>query len=609
MSNGARRRIAELILSHEAGDGRLSASSAAAVRGDIYRELCSVVRETEQLAKSLSKKGLAADIRRDAAWAYRSLREMNRAWAESPDGTAAEISRSAVEAVSMDFLPAVEAAARRSGPWTIRPDEKMKARTPSGLGTLSELLYKIGVYHTMYLIAIGREDKSATQDLRVAIHNSLKETELAVVSRADALRSCGLDGDADALTKDWEWVCEARDAIAKNLSHEGAQENSLDALVEAEAVPLIHNTTTPCDIPSPKGLWASIVTKETSDKAAKQAKSTACGAWDTFANGFRPGTTSVTTKDDIKLRAAGSGGGLNILEFNEVGLLHRALQCPDGTGPLEPMVHIPHSRCPGCRYAASIDTGRCPRCHERLVEAEKAHVPMRLVQRISQADPVTWASGEPLLAGATREVLLAESRRCVAVHLDKAESKAERAAGGPKKGKTLVQWLDSGQLGWIDGGEVVERQVFVYCPAEMQTTLGKAEFCFGTWVNFDILSVPNPTFRFSVGDEVELPAAKLLHYSTAVVGGTGDTDTERISELSATCTGVIVRAPGRRLTAQAEPVYDVQVGDTVLMFQKESEMRPRRGNRVYPDGNIRKMAGRCYNAFDAQKYQKYRDRR
>jgi len=577
MSNTARRRVAELLLGHDTGDGRLGPRIAETMRAEIYRALAGVVCETERVAKSLRARapGLAADIRRDAAWAYRSLREMNGVvWSQASDRRV----RAALEAVSMDFLPEAACAGMRGPDMPLREAERVSARAPGGMGSLSERLYRAGVYHTLYLIAAGRGDNARAQDLRVALHDTLADLADEVVKRANSLRKHGLDDEADALAGDWAWIDGAREPIGRTLLHEGPQEGSLDALAEAGALPAICETAPQCQIPSPTGVWKERVAEWREEERIRTDKARADKAWDTLVNGFRPGAASVIPDQDIELHPAGHGAGLGMFEFNEFGHLRRA------TG-VEPMVHI--------------DTG---------TGEPRSHVPMRLIPEISNAEAVTAEAGEPLLAGAVREVLAADGKEAIAVHMGKAESRETRAAGGPEKGTTLIQWLGSGEIEWIksDKLQVASRQVFVYGPAEMKTTLGLAQFCFGKWVDFSTLRIQEHRNLFCVGDEVELPAATLKHYGTAVIGcdiPRGD----RTTTLPDMCAGVVVRAPAGRATAQAEPMYDVEVGNTVLLGQKESDLRPRKGKvKVQPRTDIRNLAGQSYNAFDSDAYRRYR---
>ncbi len=97
--------------------------------------------------------------------------------------------------------------------------------------------------------------------------------------------------------------------------------------------------------------------------------------------------------------------------------------------------------------------------------------------------------------------------------------------------------------------------------------------------------------------------AKLMRYETAVIGGKAG----EALQVSGTCAGVVVRVPSRA-TDQAEPMYDIQIGDTVIMHQVESDLRLQRGKRGKPDPVIRRMAHRSYNAFDAKGYERYRNR-
>jgi len=216
-------------------------------------------------------------------------------------------------------------------------------------------------------------------------------------------------------------------------------------------------------------------------------------------------------------------------------------------------------------------------------------------------------AGETLLAGATREMLYFGGRAAIAVHMSKSESREIRSAGGPPDGSQLVQWLDTGDAEWVVAeAEMSRREVFVYGPAEMETTLGTASFCFGEWIAFEDVEVREQENLFRVGDEVELSTPTLRHYGTAVIGCSiprGD----RTTKLPAECVGVVVRAPAGRATTQAEPMYDVQVGDVVLLRQKESDLRPtgKKKVRVKPRG-MRSLARQSYNAFDSDAYRRYR---
>jgi len=100
-----------------------------------------------------------------------------------------------------------------------------------------------------------------------------------------------------------------------------------------------------------------------------------------------------------------------------------------------------------------------------------------------------------------------------------------------------------------------------------------------------------------------LTDAKLMRYETAVIGG----GASGALEMSGECVGVVVRVPSRA-TDQAEPMYDIRIGDTVIMHQAESCLRPRRGLRGKPNPAIRRMAHKSYNAFDAKGYERYRNR-
>lgn len=237
--------------------------------------------------------------------------------------------------------------------------------------------------------------------------------------------------------------------------------------------------------------------------------------------------------------------------------------------------------------------------------ATKSHVPIESIPEIAKAGEVQCPPGEVLLAGAIQEIWRAKGKRCAMVHMSKSESKRLRSQGRVKKGLTLVQWYSSGKTSWVKQSELrlLTRQVFVYGPAVMETTIGQACFCFGAWVDFDDIDVQNIPPKFNLGDEVNVTGAKLMHYETAVIGGKAGA----ALQVSGTCAGVVVRVP-KRATDQAEPMYDIRIGDTVIMQQTESALCLRQGSSCKPNPAIRRMAHESYNAFDAEGYQRYRSR-
>ncbi len=587
--NHARRQVSCLVRHHDTGDGRVSQGAAMRMRRSIYCVLAEVVRSAESISDRLPKAGkaLASEIRRDAAWAYRATRDM-AAVLDAPEcGVLPQI----------DLLPDTSSEIALPDGGSL-PSIDMRD-TPRDTGPLTKRLRQAGAYLRLYALAVSRKDGAIAQDLRAAIHDSLEDISRRVAARVAALRKFGMAGDAEATEQDWAWVAEVLAPIAKALPRDGVREKSMAALIAAEILPTAQDISAIREH-SPTGLWARKMSRHLATEADASKRDGLSLAWERFRNGFRPGRKEVILLKETELVPSGDGGGLGMFEFNEIGHIRRV------STPLEPMVYIGHMRCPACAAFTDEDADKCPECGGGMDGAkppQKAHVPMAYIPEISKAGSVRCLAGETLLAGAIKEVCEVGGERCAVVHMSKPESKRVRSKGGPVENMLLVQWLVSGETSWVsrDGLRLVAKQVFVYGQAIMGTTIGQAHFCFGAWVNFGDIEVQDSPFKFQLGDDVEVADAKLIRYEAAVIGG-GKADDQHAGK----CTGVVVRVP-ERATDQTEPMYDVRIGNTVVMHQAESGLRPRRGKRsCKPNPKIRHMAYESYNAFDADGYQRYR---
>lgn len=553
------------------GDGRLGPAIAKDIRFEIYKTLADAVLKTERVAKKVSRsdRRLAADIRRDAAWAYRSMRAIEPiVWQARP--TEKRV-RAVLSAISADLPNTVSPTPRSSG----RPKKVTGVRTPVGEGPLAALLREAGVYYALYRAAASRKDKATAQDLRVAVHDTLQAMEQAVAARVDTLRKAGMPKEAQLVVADWAWVAVARRPLAKTLLRDGVQENSMAELDSAEMLPAVCPST---GVPSPSGFWATRVANRKGCPNPGLATS-----WDLFVSGFRAGKQTVAIRRTVLLAPAGSGAGLGMFAFNETGHLHRVMRDQHGNGPMEPMVYI--------------DRG------SDEASPAKSHVLLSAIPEISRAGEVECGPGERLIAGAVQEVLAVGRQLAVAVRMSKPESRAARRAGGSKTG-TLVQMLDSGFVKRIDrhAVSVVARKVFVYGPARLETTAGMAHFCFGAWVDFADIDVPERRLMFNVSDEVVV-SPRLIRYETAVIGRSPAGD--RVVT-AGKCTGTVVRV-SVGATDQAEPIYDVRTGDIVLLSQREQDLKLRCGRATRPSAKLRRCAAVSYNVFDAETYARYRN--
>lgn len=592
--NHARRQVSCLVRHHNTGDGRLHSDAARRIRESIYCVLAEVVRDAESISGRLppAGKSLASEIRRDAAWAYKASRDM-AAILETPEcGVLPDI----------DLLP--DTSSEIATPEGMVADRLVGASSPPDTGPLTKRLRQVSVYMRLYALAASRGNTALAQDLRAAVHDSLEEIGHRVAARVEALRGFGLVDDANAIEQDWAWVPKVLAPITKALLHDGVREKSMGDLVAEEVLPVVKDIST-MQKHSPTGLWSRKMSQHLAAKEAAQKQGDLGRAWERFRNGFRPGRKEVLLSKETELHPSGDGGGLGMFDFNEVGQIRRV--CKPSGELLEPMVYISHLRCPECAAFTDRTATECPQCGNRMDGAPppRSHVPLASIPEIAEAGGVRCPAGEALLAGAVQEVWEAGGKQCAMVHMSKSESKQIRSQGGPEKGTALVQWLVSGKTSWVkqDDLRLLTKQVFVYGPAVMETTIGQARFCFGAWVDFGDIDVQDSPPKFSLGDEVDVTEAKLMRYETAVIGGKAG----GALQVAGTCAGVVVRVPSRA-TDQAEPMYDVRVGDTVIMHQAESTLRPRRGKPGKPNPAIRRMAHESYNAFDAEGYRRYRGR-
>lgn len=584
--NHARRQVSCLVRHHDTGDGRLNPDTARHIRRSIYCALAEVVRDAESISDRLpsTAKALASEIRRDAAWAYKAIRDM---------------------ATIRDALPPIDLLPDTSS--EVAPPENalsivsMPNTIPRSAGPLTKYLIRTGAYLHLYTLAVSRGDMAIAQDLRAAMHDSLEEIERRVTARTKALREYGLTGEAEIIEQDWAWVAKVRAPISRTLLHDGNQEKSIGALIDEEILPITQDISVIRKHPNPSGMWSKKRAKHLVVEQSVQKQSDLGRAWERLRNGFRPGCTKVILRKEIELHPSGGGGGLGMFEFNETGHIRRVVSCE-----AEPMVYIGHMRCPVCNICMCKDANKCPGCGRRMVDVRpvsKAHVPLASIPEIAKADSVRCSVGETLLIGAIQEIWKTAGEQCAMIHMSKSESKLIRKQGGPEKNMSLVQWLSSGETSWVKQTDLclLSKRVFVYSPAVMETTIGQARFCFGTWVDFGDIEISDSPLKFKLGDKVEVTNAKLIRYETAVIGGeTGD-------NLEVSGVGVVVRVPGRA-TNQTEPMYDIQIGNTVIMHQAESSLRPSRGKRGKPDTAIRRIAHKASNVFDADAWRRYRSR-
>lgn len=573
----------------------MSPDAAARIRRSIYCAIAEVVRGAESISQRLpaAGKALASEIRRDAAWAYKATRDM-AAVLDTPECGVLP---------SIDLLPDTSSEV---APPDVQGVGDMPGTTPRDTGPLTRRLRQTSAYLHLYTLAVSRRDTMTVQDLRAAIHDSLGDIERRVAARVAALRGFGLRTEAEAIKEDWAWVPKVLAPITKALLHDGMREKSMAGLIAEEVLPAVRDIAEIQRCTSPSGLWSKKMAEHLAGEENARKRGDLGRAWERFRNGFRPGRKHVALRKETKLRPSGGGGGLGMFEFNELGHIRRVVDASGGS--LKPMVYISHLRCPGCAAFTDEAADKCPECGGRMDGARatpKSHVPMASIPEIARAGPVRCPAGEVLLAGAIREVWEAAGKRCAVIHMSKSESKRIRSQGGPGENMSLVQWLGSGGTSWVkqDDLRLLAKQVFAYGPAVMETTIGQARFCFGAWVDFGGVDVQDSPPKFELGDEVEVTEAKLMRYETAVIGGKAGGELQ----VSGTCAGVVVRVPSRA-TDQTEPMYDVRIGDTVIMHQVESSLRLRRGKRGKPDPAIRRMAHKSYNAFDAEGYERYRNR-
>lgn len=594
-TNHARRQVSCLVRHHDTGDGRMSPDAAMRIRKSIYCALAEVVRDAESISQRLptAGKALASEIRRDAAWAYRATRDMATVL-DTPECALPHI----------DLLP--DMSSEVAPPVNAQGTIDMPDAAPRDTGPLTKRLRQTGVYLRLYTLAVSHKDTMAAQDLRAAIHDSLEDIDRRVAARTDDLRGFGLRSEAEAVKEDWAWVPKVLAPIAKALLHDGVREKSMDDLIAEEILPVVQDIAETQRCASPSGLWSKKMAEHLAREDAAQKQGNTGRAWERFRNGFRPGRKHVGLRKETELHPSGGGGGLGMFEFNELGHIRRVVDASGNS--LEPMVYISHLRCPECAAFTEAAAGECPKCGGCMDVAQatpKSHVPMASIPEIAGAGAVRCPAGEILLAGAIREIWEAARERCAVIHMSKSESKQVRSQGGPMESMSLVQWLGSGGTSWVkrDDLRLLAKQVFVYGPAIMDTTIGQARFCFGAWVDFGDIDIQDSPPKFELGDEVEVTDAKLMRYETAVIGGKSG----EALQVSGTCAGVVVRVPSRA-TDQTEPMYDVRIGDTVIMHQVESSLRLQRGKRGEPNPAIRRMAHRSYNAFDAEGYKRYRNR-
>lgn len=596
--NESRRRVASLIRNHNHGDGSQDPDLAVRIRRAIYVELTRTVRSADLAAAALRKQSKLADgIRQDAGWAFVGIAALNGV---ENDTVHDARSRDAIGLIS-ESLPETSDEIV-PGDFEKRP-AILEVDSPSiTIGPAMQLLHEISTHHRLYTLAVERKDMGAAQNLRVAIHDRLNTIEQITATRFLALDGAGLSDIANALVADWKWATVAKKALSKTLHREGFQERSLEPLLDAEVLPV----TEAKEIKAIEGgLWSARVAQN-SNNAARNSSTTK--AWTSLLCGFRPGTIHVTVRQDTILRPAGHGGALGMFEYNEYGMLC-SITTSDGK-PFTPMVHIRHQHCPKCKRLTTED---CQECKVSRVTASRAHIPLSLIPEIAEADDVGIFAGESLLVGALLETLKIGDREgeAVRLHLPKAESRRLREASRIDPDKILIQRMhDDYGTEWVNFAtvKISARRVFVYLPAIIQTNFGDAEFCFGQWLDFENIQLPNPAeqCRFHVGDEV-IVEPEMCHIGDTINWTGRKPKTIQWGVLKPVrskhepCVGVVVRRSVSR-TLQEAPKYDVRVGGVVLLNQPETALRPKDEHGLNNADFRPRGMGAFYNVCDTEAY-------
>ena len=599
--NPARQRIASLVRQHNTAEAMQDAEKATSTRWMIYQILADTIRFIEKLART------APEMRDDHAWAYHSLAALNTI-DEGETAITASV-KDVMASVANNFLPRTSAEVttvlteepKRFGCGS--DDEQMDA--PVDCGTLMNLLGRLGVLRSGYSVARAARITARCQDLRVAMHNQLGSIQAYVNSIAGRLPPTL----CNQFVRDWDWVEGAKNGLRATLKHKGMQSRSLEALDEAEALP---ENCIPWaeETDSPVGLWGSLIETDMQKTAIAEELTTRQQSWTTFICGFRPGAAMVTISRDVELRPVGDGGAFAFHTYAECGWLHRAH--PVGTDEwVGQRAWIEYWECPKCQQPIPQETtGTCPRCQcemgqgdkARAIPARKAHIPLDCLPLHNET--ASCNARASLHAGAWREVVIHDSREGVVVHPNKAEAKARK--GLKVKGFAQIQLLDTGEIVQVPEAEqhTIRREIFVYRPAQMNTTLGTAHFCFGAWVEFGTVEIPDTTNRFRIGDRVAVFDPILIRKTKLWGASSGkDKHTDRLRNEGV---GEVVRVPSDS-TSEDAAGYDVKIGGFVLLGQQEDDLRPANGetNRI-SEPELEGRAEEFVNIFEAEAYGRYR---
>lgn len=597
--NSARQRIASLVRQYNTAEAMHDAEKATNARRMIYQILADTIRFIEKLSRA------APEMRDDHAWAYHSLAALNTI--DEGETTITAGVKDVMASVANNFLPRTSAEVvtvpteepKRFG----CDDDQMDA--PVGRGALMSLLGRLGVFRSGYSVAQTARNTARCQDFRVAMYNQLGSIQAYVTSTASRLTR----GLRDRFMKDWNWLESARDGLLATLGHEGMQSHSLEPLDEAETLP---ENCIPWaeETDSPIGLWGSLIETDMQEATVTEELTTRQHSWAAFICSFRPGAAMVTIVRDIELRPAGDGGAFAFHAYAECGWLHR-VHLAGAEEWVGQRAWIEHWECPKCRQPIPQEaTGTCPRCQCRMgqsakasaVPARKAYIPLECLPLNNETVPCNARAA--LHAGAWREVVVHDGREGMIIHPDKAEAKTRK---GPKvKGLIQIQWLDTGGISRIPEAEqyTIRREIFVYQPARMETTLGTAHFCFGAWVEFEAVEIPDTTNRFRIGDTVAISDPILIRKSKLWGASSGkDRHTDRLRNEGV---GEIVRAPSNNTSEEAAG-YDVKIGGFVLLGQQDDDLRPANGetNRIL-EPELEERAGEFVNIFEAKAYDRYR---
>ena len=597
--NSARRQIASLIRQYNTAEAMHDAEKATSARWMIYQILTGTIMFIEKLSHT------APEMRDDHAWAYHSLSALNTI----DEGEAAITAgvKDVMALVANNFLP------RTSAEIATVPTEEPKRfgcdndemNAPVDCGTLMNLLGRLGVLRSGYSVAQSARNIARCQDLRVAMYNQLCSIQEYVNSAASHL-SIGLYAQ---FLNDWDWLDGAKNGLCTTLRHEGMQTRSLEPLDEAEVLP---ENCIPWaeETNNPVGLWGSLIETDMQEAVIAETLATRQQNWTTFVCGFRPGAAMVTINHDVKLLPFGDGGAFAFHSYTECGWLNRILH----VGKEEWIGHrawLEYWECSKCQQPVPQETTTaCPRCQckmwpggkARVIPARKAHIPL---SRLPLSGETVFCGAKTTLhAGAWREVVMHKGREGVIIHPNKAEAKARKNRRA--KGLVQIQWLNTGKRAWVSEAKqyTIRREVFVYRPAQMDTTLGMAHFCFGAWMEFEDIEIADATNRFRIGDMVAITDPILIRKTK--LWGASSGKSKHTDRLRSEGVGEVVRVPSNSTSEEAAG-YDVKIGGFVLLGQQEDDLRPVNDetNRIF-EPELERRAEEFVNIFEAHAYDRYR---